>query len=387
MAENPSGQEGTSGITPSSTSTDDGNFSQATTDTPASESLTAMVESAMDRAEQTIQTQTNQTNQTNDETHGKHQSGDSKSPTGQAAATSPEAGSDSTLTNSDSDKPGSGETIAAEGTSGLLPAEAGDSTSSEQSLTPPDSWPEDRRKEFDTLPDNGKQLLMSIHKDMERGLKQSFDKLATERKALTENFGLEADQLKDLSDRFKTFQNDPAAVISQLAEEAGIEVFFNKETDEIPEFDNQADFVKWIKEDARREARQAAANEAKALKDQRHQTDVKNRMEQEFAEAYKLHPDLPDHKDAVIKYISGFNLPVEMAYRLATYEGLTKLAQGGHTTKGELDKAKAELEKLQKLATMPPGRADGRSQKQRTNGLDIFESAYNAAEQAIGRQS
>ena len=88
----------------------------------------------------------------------------------------------------------------------------------------------------------------------------------------------------------------------------------------------------------------------------------------------------------MIKYISGYNLPVEMAYRLATYEGLTGLAQNGNSLKSELDKTKAELEKLQKLATMPPGRADGRSQKQHTNGMDMFEAAYTSAEKVIGRQ-
>ena len=379
MAETQSGQESTSGITPSSGTADDGGFSQAadtssltraTDDTQTSDSLTAMVESAMDKAEQSFKT--------NDEIHGKRQSEDSSSPTEQAAT------GDSTPKKTE-DTPGSGE---GDGTSGQPETQkVGDSTpESEQSLTPPDNWPEDRRKEFSTLPDNGKALLMSIHKDMERGLKQSFDKLATDRKAIEANYGLEETQLKDLAQRYQTFQTDPVAIISQLAEEAGIDVFFNEETDEVPEFDSQADLVKWLQDQSRREARQAAANEAKSLKEKHHQEEVKRRMETEFAEAYKAHPDLPDHKDAVIKYISGFNLPVEMAYRLATYEGLTGLAQNGSSTKAELDKVKAELEKLQKLATMPPGRGDGRSQKQRTNGLDMFEAAYNAAEKSIGRQ-
>ena len=363
-------------------SSDSGNASDSSL-LPSNLSMADRIETAMNKAI----TESPQEHDKSQDDDGKHQIGDSISPSGQAATTLSEAGGDSTLTHDDSDKPDSGETIASEGTSGLQPKGADDSTSSKQLLTPPDSWPEDRRKEFATLPDTGKQLLMSIHKDMERGLKQSFDKLATERKALSDHFGLEADQLKDLSDRYKTFQNDPVAVISQLAEEAGIDVFFNEQTQEIPEFDSQADLVRWLQKQSRNEARQAAANEAKALKDQRYQEEIKHRMEQEFAQAYQLHPDLPDHKDAVIKYISGFNLPVEMAYRLATYEGLAKLAQNGQSTKSELDKAKSELEKLQKLATMPPGRADGRSHKQRSNGLDMFEAAYNSAEKAIGRQS
>ena len=380
MAETQSGSESTSGITPSSSTADDGGFSQATdtsdpnatatSDTQTSDSLTALVESAMDKAEQS--------HKASDEIHGKRQSEDSSSPSEQAAT------GDSTLKTTE-DTPGSGE---GDGTSGQPETQTGgDSTpESEQSLTPPDNWPEDRRKEFSTLPDTGKSLLMSIYKDMERGLKQSFDKLATDRKAIEANYGLDETQLKDLADRYQTFQTDPVAIISQLAEEAGIDVFFNKETDEIPEFDSQADLVRWLQDQSRREARQAAASEAKSLKEKHHQENVKRQMEQEFAEAYKTHPDLPEHKEAVIKYISGYNLPVEMAYRLATYEGLTSLAQNGSSTKAELDKARAELEKLQKLATMPPGRADGRSQKQRANGIDMFEAAYTAAEKTISSQ-
>lgn len=350
----------------------------------SSASLTDRIESAMNRAVE----QSDSDDNSKGITEGKRQIEDSESSSGQAA-TADKASGDSTPPHDEADTLNSG---ANDGTSGQSDP-TGDSTPAavnekqqQQSLTPPDNWPEDRRKEFETLPDTGKSVLMSIYKDMEKGLKQSFDKLANDRKSLSDNYGLEAEQLEDLAGRFKTFQKDPVATISQLAEEAGIEVYFNQQTDEIPEFDSQADLVKWLQNQSRNEARQAAANETKGLRKQHHQEEVKQRMEQEFATAYQTHPDLPEHKDAVIKYISGFNLPVEMAYRLATYEGLTQLAQSGNSTKAELDKAKSELEKLQKLATMPPGRPDGRSQKQRSNGLDMFESAYTAAEKAIGRQ-
>ena len=319
-----------------------------------------------------------------EDTSGKRQTGDSLSSSGQAASAS--AQGDSTSTN-DTDTPDSGENGQPVGTSGQS-AQADDSTSSGQSLTPPDSWPEDRRTEFDALPANGKALLMSIHKDMERGLKQSFDKLATERNALKETFGLESDQLKSLAERAKTFQTDPVTVISQLAEEAGIDVYFQDQeaNQAIPEFDTQEELVKWLQEQSRKEARQAAANETKTLREQRQLEETKAKVQQEFDQAYKAHPDLADHKDVVIQYISGFNLPVEMAYRLATYEGLAKLAQQGQGTQANLDKSKAELERLQKFSTMPPGRPDGRSQKQQTNGMDQLEAAYNRALKSLGRQ-
>ena len=351
-------------------------------DSSSANSTASMIEAAFNRAEQSRQ------EAGEEQTTGKQASGDSAPlSTEQAIATgnasTPTA---TTATTDNTDTPAHGEH---DGTSGSdLNQNASTPTGSPnepQSLTPPDSWPKERKDEFSTLPDAGKSLLMDIYRDMERGLKQSFDKLATEKKALQNQFGFDTDQIRQLTDRARTFQSDPVSVISQLAEEAGVNVFFDNQSEQIPEFDNQQDLVKWMLDKTSNSARQAAANEAKALKQQQQQAAVKQKLDAEFAEAYRAHPDLADHQQAIIKYVSGFNLPVEMAYRLATYEGLTQLAQNGQTTLAELNKTKAELEKLQKLATMPPGRADGQSQKVRANGLDQFEAAMQRAEKALGR--
>lgn len=350
------------------TEADTGNTNTTTADT--SSKPQSMIEAAFERAAK-------------QRASGKPASGDSAPLSTEQAAVSDSASTPATDT---TDTPATGEH---DGTSGQT---SGDSTppadalpQEQQSLTPPDSWPKERRAEFENLPTQGKSLLMDIYKDMERGLKQSFDKLATERKTLQDQYGFDTDQLQQLTDRARTFQTDPVAVISQLAEEAGIDVFFKESADTIPSFDSQEDLVKWLRNQSQQEARQAAANEAKSLRQQQQQAAMKQKLDAEFAEAYRNHPDLADHQDAMIKYISGFNLPVEMAYRLATYEGLTQLAHNGQNTLAELNKTKAELEKLQKLATMPPGRADGRSRKERANGLDPYEAAMRRAEQSLGR--
>lgn len=351
----------------------------------SAKSKASMIEAAFNRAEQSL------SEASKEQDTGKQASGDSATiSTEQAIATGNASTPTVTSTTTDNtDTPAYGEH---DGTSGLAPQKTDASTPTAdalkdqpQSLTPPDSWPKERKDEFSTLPDAGKSLLMNIYRDMERGLKQSFDKLATEKKALQNQFGFDTDQLKQLADRARTFQSDPVAVINQLAEEASINVFFEDQSEQIPEFDNQQDLVKWMLDKTSNSARQAAANEAKALRQQQQQDAIKQKLDVEFAEAYRAHPDLADHQEAIIKYVSGFNLPVEMAYRLATYEGLTQLAQNGQTTLAELNKTKAELEKLQKLATMPPGRADGQSQRVRANGLDQFEAAMQRAEKALGR--
>ena len=357
-----------SGSSPESPSGDFLDSADSVAQSSADEPVTSksMFEAAFDRAEQARKEP------------GKHASGNS--PSSEQAAISDSV---STSTSIDTDTPA---IEANDGTSGSVSAQ-NDSTlaDQQQSLSPPDSWPKDRREAFNALPESGKSTLLSIYRDMESGLKTSFNKLADERKALQTQFGFDSDQIKQLTDRARTFKSDPVAVISQLAEEAGIDVFFKKEDEQVPTFDSQEDLVKWLRGQSQREARQAAADEAKSLRQLQQQSAMKQKLDAEFAEAHRAHPDLSDHQEAILKYIGGFNLPVEMAYRLATYEGLTQLAQNGQTTLAELNKAKAELEKLQKLATMPPGRADGRSLKEKANGLDPYESAMRRAEQLLGR--
>ncbi len=353
--------------TTASTGSHEGSGSGGSVDTADASESKSLIEKAMDRAQEQLSS--------DGDTDGKRQSGDSKSSTEQAAGPT---GSDSTLTD-DSDTSGSGED---DGTSGPT----GASTPTEQSLIPPDSWPKDRQAEFSKLSDEGKHLLMSIHKDMERGLKQSFDKLANERKNLTDRFGLQEDQLRDLAGRVRTFQDNPVAIISQLAEEAGIDVFFKEENPTPPEFDNQADLVKWLQEQGRKEARQVAADEAKKLRQQQEQEAIKARSQQEFEQAQQDHHDLAEHQEAIARYISQFNLPIEQAYRLATYEGLAKLAQDGQRNQAELDKVREELEKLQKLSTRPPGLTDGQTKPAHANGLDMYEKAFKSAQEIVRRR-
>lgn len=355
--------------TTASTGSHEGSGSGGSVDTADATESKSLIEKAMDRAQEQLNS--------DGDTDGKRQSGDSLSSKKQAADSSV---SDSTSTH-DLDTSGSGED---DGTSDLASNTSDDSTL--ESVTPPDSWPKDRQAEFSKLPDEGKQLLMSIHKDMERGLKQSFDKLANERKNLTDRFGLQEDQLRDLAGRVRTFQDNPVAIISQLAEEAGIDVFFKEENPTPPEFDNQADLVKWLQEQGRKEARQVAADEAKKLRQQQEQEAIKARSQQEFEQAQKDHHDLAEHQEAIAQYISQFNLPIEHAYRLATYEGLAKLAQDGQRNRAELDKVREELEKLQKLSTRPPGLTDGQTKSVNANGLDMYEKAFKSAQDIIRRQ-
>ncbi|PJE79664.1 hypothetical protein CI610_01378 [invertebrate metagenome] len=257
--------------------------------------------------------------------------------------------------------------------------QAASSDSTPVNYDPPESWPTDRKDEYSTLPDNAKSLVLSFYKDMEQGLKKQFNKLDTVKKEFETNYGLDADSLKTLSEQAQQFKENPETVINQLAEQAGINIYFaDPNPDDIPDFDSQADLVRYLKDQATSEARQAAVNLNKQQQAEQQKADMQHQVEQEFSKAYQKYPDLPDHKEAVIDFMSGYNLPVEVAYRLATWEGLEKLAQEGQSQRSKLDKAHAELEKLQKLATIPPGRSDGQAGT-KPNGKTSYERCWDKA--------
>lgn len=312
--------------------------------------LTELVSAAMDKA-----------TGSND---GSHE--DADSPEGQAPA---DSGGDSTQ-KADSDSNGGA-------------SDASDSTPNVD--TPPENWPEERRGDFDKLPADGRKLLLNIYGDMERGLHDSFQKLATQRKELETRFGLSVDDMQTLANRVREFRDEPARVLAELADEAGIDIFFNTPDDTIPEFDSQEDMLKWLRDDTQRQARQTAMDQFKSQREELARADTRRKLEQEFTQCHEQHPDMVNHKEAIIENIATYNLPVEQAYKLATWGGMTELVRNAQQLKQERDKAQAELERYRKTLTMPPGNSEGYTGKPNSHGGDMFENAWDRAQ--LKRQS
>ena len=313
-------------------------------------SLTELVSAAMDKA-------TGSNDGSNE---------DAESPEGQAPA---DHGGDSTQ-QADSDSNGGA-------------SDASDSTPNVD--TPPENWPEERRGDFDKLPADGRKLLLNIYGDMERGLHDSFQKLATQRKELENRFGLSVDDMQTLASRVREFRDDPARVLAELADEAGIDIFFNAPDDAIPEFDSQEDMLKWLRDDTQRQARQTAMEQFKSQREEQSKADTRRKLEHEFTQCHEQHPDMVNHREAIIENIAAYNLPVEQAYKLATWEGMTELVRNAQQLKQERDKAQAELERYRKTLTMPPGNSEGYTGKPNGHGGDMFENAWDRAQ--LKRQS
>ena len=262
-----------------------------------------------------------------------------------------------------------------------------DSPSTETKPTLPDNWPEERKGDFSKLPEQGQRLLLDIYKDMDSGLQQKFQQLATERKRIQDNFGLEPQQIHDLAAKARQYQEDPVALITSLADQAGVKVYFNQPEQPMPEFESQEEMAKWLLERSNEKATQAVADQFRKDNAQREKAAKSDQLKQEFLQAAQTYPDFADHREPIIQLLSTSNVTVDQAYRLATWDNLMKMAKEGNSQNKELEKTRNELETLKKQITMPvsasidrfAGNASG-------NGLDMYERAMINAKRNIQSQ-
>lgn len=235
----------------------------------------------------------------------------------------------------------------------------------------PKDWPEAHRARFEKLPQEGRALVLDIQKDFQRGLTIATNKLAEMSRGNQEAI-----------ETAKQFQADPKATILALAKRAGIEVFLEKPAaaGKIPEFKTTEEMAQWAADEAakrtaetlRTEREQAAAETAKKAAD--------DGLRAEFQQASKDHADFATHKEKVLDILSQTpDLSVDNAYRLATYEGLKKLAQDGDAAVRELAALKATIETERKRATAPtPPAPAGKSQGD-TSHLSAAQRAFSRA--------
>jgi hypothetical protein len=253
-------------------------------------------------------------------------------------------------------------------------ASGGDeSPNSDSILKAPDDWPKEHRERFERLPDNeARQLVLDQYKDFQRGLTKATTDIARIREshgnlvnAMTKH-GMDSDRVIELLDTASAYKDDPRGTISQLAQQAGIEIFFERPLaeGEIPSFDNPKDLAKWsadqayakIKKENEERERRETEKKQKETESARAE-EQKKALALEFRKATEDHPDFNDHKSAVIEHLSRLaehGPSVQDSYRLATYDGLRKLAEEGMAAKKELAALKAKMDKQAKISTSTP---------------------------------
>ncbi len=329
---------------------------------------------------------------------GLHSSLNSKVEAAFDRATSSKQGTDSTTTedvntgngqaageSSDSTQSGSDRQQAEHNGGASDSDKAQGDSASQQPLTAPESWPEERKTAFNSLDQKGQETLLAFYNDMVKGLNKSQEKLASEREALKGNFGADADAIKELVETAKTFESDPVAVLTKLADQAGVDIFFSPQGDEqIPQFESTEEQTRWLLKEQDRRSNQVAADKAREQARERAKEEQRQQISEQFAQAHKAHPDLAEHRDAVVEKLTTYQIPVEAAYQLATYESVKQVAAQASGYKAELDKARAEIETLKKSATVPPRGGNGAQQQpvsQRGYGLSsLVEGAMERAE-------
>jgi len=316
-------------------------------------------------------------------------------PGSEEQAAAGEAGGESTATSGEAKPQASDEAAAASADAGTKPGETASTAPAA-----PENWPADRREAFSKLPDdNARNLVLEMNRDMEAGLNKAFQDIAQIRDShgklvdTMEQTGYSQEGATELLKLGKAFQEDPKAVLRQLASDNGIDVWFERPQAEgdIPEFNSTAEMVQYMEQRAQKIAedmvsseRQKAQTEAEKKAEEERATQAQAAIRQELEEAAKTHADFNDHRVNVMETAQRLNeegATIEEAYRLSTYDGLRKLAEEGEAAKQELAALKAKLEKESKESTRPaPGaRGGGAATPNEDEDLSPLQRAHKRA--------
>lgn len=245
---------------------------------------------------------------------------------------------------------------------------------SASTVTVPTDWPKEDLERMNKLPDDGKQMVLDIHKRMHAGFTHAMTQLSEEKASLKE-----AVTIRD------QFQTDPKAALAALAKRANLDIFFERPGPEeiIPEdvLNDPKKYAKYIADQAVNAAQKVFTNQLEE-RDTKSQTQAATtQLQRELADASSAHTDFAEHRGAVVALLQKAPaLTVEEAYRLTTYEALGKRAAEGEKAKRELAAIKAESERKAKAATAPPagGAAPG-SPSGEDKTLSAGERAFRKA--------
>lgn len=257
----------------------------------------------------------------------------------------------------------------------------------------PNDWPAEDRALYQKLPAEARELVLGQYKRMQGALTRANQSMAQQRAALQEmNTVMERSkaspqQVTGLLQMSADFEQNPRAVIEQLARQKGVQVFFERAQPEgeIPEFKTQAEMAKWLDDRNADRLRNQLTSEQQAAQQRQARESRLGELRNQFAEAQKL-PDFEQHSEAVVEMLQRApTLSVQEAYRLATADGLAKQAGEAQKLRGEVAALKAELENLRKKATQParaPVGGDAKTLEAEKN-LSPAQRAFQKAQRRI----
>lgn len=289
-----------------------------------------------------------------------------------------------------------GPTGADAGNGGTATAGAGtdDASAPGSTVKAPDDWSAQARAAFDGLPnDDARSQLLGMYQDMHRQFTESQQSMAQLRggyEALHKEFEsgnytpADAQRLIKLDSQFNS---DPKGVIQHLAQQAGMEVWFERPlaAGEIPKFDNEAQLAEWVRNQTLEQVRaERDAAERKAKDDaelQRHRDDLSRQLE----EASKKHGErFGTQRTAVFDRLVQ-PLSIEDAFALVTLPELRAQAERATQLAADLAKAHSELEATRKRASGSVQGAVGGEQS--GEDLSKLSPVERAARRATARKA
>lgn len=196
-------------------------------------------------------------------------------------------------------------------------------------------------------------------------------------------------QLDGLVQLQSAFEQDPKAVLKQIADSAGVQVWFDPPPapGEIPEFQSPAELAEWAKQQALAELRQSTQSELAQFRAEQERDRATADFRSEVEAVAAKYSDLADYQLEVLQTIQKWpDLPVERAYQLATWGNLAKRAAEGNAAMKELSSLKEQL-KAKAANSMRP--STGQVGETKPNGdahLTPAERAFARAQRRIAAQ-
>jgi hypothetical protein len=227
--------------------------------------------------------------------------------------------------------------------------------------TAPANWPAAMREQFQQLPEPAKGIVLEHQRNLEAGFTQAMQSIAP---------------LKSIADRF---QQDPKSVLQELAEKAGLPVWFERPTPEdqvqVPEFATQGEMVEWLEKRHAEKVQRELDSRSRAFIEWQQQQQARSQLEQELNQAASLpNFDRQAVLDTIVRANGG--LSAEEAHWLTQRGRLEQdLAEAGKAREELAALKAAQAQRAKQLTRVPSGvgkPGDGERREYTADELDYL---------------
>lgn len=243
----------------------------------------------------------------------------------------------------------------------------------QQALAIPGHWNPELKAKFGGLPSEAQPMFLEMYQGMQ------------------DAYAAREQQFSGLLNLQQQFQQNPRAVLEQLAQEAKLPVWFEQPTPkgEIPKFETMEEYNAWRDKENQRQIQEALTRDKEEREASQRVERARIEFRGELERTATKYPDFAAHREGIMTALAEIpGISVEQAYHLATYQGLRQLAIEGQAAKAERDKLKQEVERMKVRATHPgpAGLGNGESVPVSANA-DPWSGYFDKAMQKVAAQT